>query len=480
MTPDLISVSVADFLWKAGIKKAGALSAATRSDDGKTFTGSGVKPGSSVVVLVNAASVATVTADASGNWTYTFTTAPAAGSVVGWDGTTTAPTLTVPQAATPPVSSLLDLHSRIVYFGDSITANRGFSGFADWCQFFSRGRYFGKAIGSNGLGPTGWNQGVVGNTTDQLIARIQNVLDEAPKVVFLLIGTNDIGASGRDATYITTRLRTIINTLIAAGIKVVVGTIIPRIAAGWGSTQNATKDAVNAWIKAQTDITVADTAAAITNAATQLMADGTHPNGLGAQPMGRVAATAISSLISTNDILYTLPTAPAENLFANPFFTGGTTTATSWTFFQGSNGLTKAASKTTLDGYDAQKIVWSGTSNAAVADNINQNVTPAGGIAGDLYEAWVEVQVNRFTGFRGLALAAGTNTSGFTAMSITAVDTVDQTAPFRGVLRAPPSALATNGGTLASRLSFVPANGVVCDAEVLILRSGFRRVPNGQ
>jgi lysophospholipase L1-like esterase len=378
--------------------------------------------------------------------------------------------------------ALLPLSSRIVYIADSITANRGFPGYADWSQFFTRGRFYGRPVGSNGLGPTGWNQGVVGNTTDQVIARLQNVIDEQPSAVVLgPLGTNDIGANSRDAAYITTRKRTIIDTLKAGmpGVKIFMCTMIPRIAAGW--TGDAVKAQVIAWEIAQTDVTVVRTDLAITDPATQLQADGTHPNGLGAQPMGTVLAAALNAAAVSDSILYARPTAPAENLFLNPFFVGGSTVATSWTFFQAANGLTKTPSKVIFEGNEAQKIVWSGTASANVADNLNQNITPPGGLAGDLFECWVEVLVNRYTGFRGIGLGAGNNTLAYSAMSVTSQDTVDQSpVPFRGVLRAPPSPLLANGGTLNPRLTFIPANGAVCDAEVLVLSSGYRKVPTGQ
>jgi lysophospholipase L1-like esterase len=377
-----------------------------------------------------------------------------------------------------PGPTLLPLHSRIVYFGDSITANRGFPGYADWTQYLTRGRFFGRAIGSNGLGPTGWNQGVVGNITDQLLARISNVIAEAPKVVVVKVGTNDIGANGRTVGQITPNLRSIYDQLIAAGAKVVACTVIPCVP--FTTQQEATRVALNAWIMSQTDVTVVDTASAITNPATQLQADGKHPNGPGAQLMAALVAPKVASLIVATDILYAPPTAPAENLYLNPFFAGGTTTAPSWTFFQSANGLTRTSSKTTLDGNDAQKIVMQGTATANTADNLSQNITPAGGLAGDMFEAWMEVLVNKCTGISGMALAAGTNTSGFTAMSISAQDATTLTVPFRGVLRAPPSALAANGGTLNPRLSFIPANGAVVDAEFVITRAGYRKVPASQ
>jgi lysophospholipase L1-like esterase len=384
----------------------------------------------------------------------------------------------------PTIPTLLPLNSRIVYFGDSITANRGFPGYADWSQFTSRGKFYGKAVGSNGLGPTGWNQGVVGNTTAMLITRIQNVIDEAPKLVVLLVGTNDIGAGGLSASTITTNLRTIINALKAAGIKVLVITILPRIAAGWGQTQNDTKTAVNNWIKAQTDIDWLDSELYVTNPATQLQADGTHPNGAGAQPLGIAVGNKIMTYAAATDILYDpLAAAPSENLYLNPFFTGSTTiasgqVATSWSYFPAANGLTRVNSKTTLDGSAAQKLVLSGTATANVADNFSQNITPPGGLAGELYEAWMEVQFNRITGIAGFALSAGTNTQGSVAMSITSQDTSGGlTVPFTGVLRAPPSVLATNGATFSSRMSLIPINGAVVDAEMIITRAGYRKVP---
>ncbi|MEH2517472.1 lysophospholipase L1-like esterase [Bradyrhizobium sp. AZCC 1610] len=75
------------------------LSAATVSADGKTYTGRGVKPGSTVTVFANGSVAGTATADGSGNWSYTFATAPNAGSVIGWDGTLSAPTTTAPAIA---------------------------------------------------------------------------------------------------------------------------------------------------------------------------------------------------------------------------------------------------------------------------------------------------------------------------------------------------------------------------------------------
>ncbi|MCA1379403.1 hypothetical protein I6F34_01020 [Bradyrhizobium sp. BRP05] len=83
------------------------LSAAAPSANGKIYTGSGVKPLSTVTVFANGSQVGTATADASGNWSYTFATAPAAGTVIGWDGTISAPTVLAPSI--PPTLGNLTL-----------------------------------------------------------------------------------------------------------------------------------------------------------------------------------------------------------------------------------------------------------------------------------------------------------------------------------------------------------------------------------
>lgn len=376
--------------------------------------------------------------------------------------------------------SLLSLDSRIVFLGDSITAARGFAGFTDWALYKARGRYYTKLTGSNGTGPTGWNQGVVGNTSAQGIARLSNVSAETPKVVVILFGCNDITNSGGTYASITANLRTIIDAVKAMGAQCVLCTIIPGSASVYMAAMETIRLNVNDWIRAQTDVTVCDTSALITDVSTQLMVDGKHPNGTGAQLMGYATGGVgdkIASLISASDILYTTGSIPAENLYTNPLFTGGTTSATGWTFFSNSNGLTKAASKTTLDGYEAQRYVASGTASANSADNFNQNVTVTGGVIGDSVEAWVEVLVTKAVGISGISISAGTNATANSMMSISAQDSATRSVPFRGVMRAPASVLTSNGQVMNSRISILPANGAVVDADITFLRAGYRKVP---
>lgn len=374
----------------------------------------------------------------------------------------------------------LSLSARGVFIGDSITAARGFAGYTDWALLEMDGRFYPKTVGSNGTGPTGWNQGVSGNTCDQVIARLSNVTAEAPRFVLFACGTNDIGTGAQTSTQICADYDTIIAHGRSIGARVFAMTVIPRSSAGWLAAQETARGEVNTCLKAKLPGAVFDADTVITNTATQLLADGTHPNGVGAQLLGTGIATMLLNSFTTESLLPTsAPSAPA-NLFANPFFSGGTTVATSWTFFQGVNGLTKAASKTTVDGFTAQRYVASGTASANVADNFNQNVTVTGGLTGDLVEAWVEVVVTTATGISGISISAGTNGTNTTHMSITAQDLSALTVPFRGVLRAPPSTLASDAPVLNPRLSIIPSNGAVVNADITFLRANYRIVPSGQ
>jgi len=378
-------------------------------------------------------------------------------------------------------SFTIPAHARVVLIGDSITAARGFAGYGDWILFEADGKFYPKVVGSNGTGPTGWNQGVVGNTSAQVIARLSNVSAENPRAVGFGVGTNDIGTGAATAAQICANYDTIIASIVAAGAKPFAWTVIPRTSAGWSGAQEADRQSVRSCLLAKLPAAqVVDSDTVITDTVNQLMADGTHPNGTGAQLLGNALWAKMQPFFSSDSILPTSPPSSPANLYANPFFTGGATVATSWTFFQNTNGLTKAASKTTVDGYEAQRYVASGTATANVADNFNQTVTPPGGLAGDLYEAWVEVLVTKATGITGIAISAGTNNTNATHMSITSQDSGTLTVPFRGVMRAPPSVLASDGGNFNSRISFLPANGATVDADITLLRANYRKVPTGQ
>jgi len=87
------------------------------STDGKSFSGAGVKPGSTVTVLSNGTTAGTATADIYGNWIFTFGVAPAAGTVIGWEGVISSQNVQAP--ATPPALGTLALSGTSYIEGDA-------------------------------------------------------------------------------------------------------------------------------------------------------------------------------------------------------------------------------------------------------------------------------------------------------------------------------------------------------------------------
>lgn len=90
---------------------------------------------------------------------------------------------------------ILNTHAQkncIVLFGDSLT------------DFFPVQEFFPN--------PTIYNRGIASDTTKNLLARLDNVIDIEPSKLFLLIGTNDLGKGSKPAEIIA-RIELIINKI---------------------------------------------------------------------------------------------------------------------------------------------------------------------------------------------------------------------------------------------------------------------------
>ncbi len=98
----------------------------------------------------------------------------------------------------------------IVFLGDSITAN------AQWNELFT--------------GITVKNRGVAGDTTVNVLARLDQVIQGQPQKVFLLVGTNDLthGPADRKASY--QNYLTIVNRIIneSPNTQLVLQSLMPR------------------------------------------------------------------------------------------------------------------------------------------------------------------------------------------------------------------------------------------------------------
>lgn len=301
----------------------------------------------------------------------------------------------------------LPYQSRIVFAGDSLTS-QGFTGtvggeqetwvargYAPWAQIHSKHRAF---AGSK------CNKGVAGNTSTQLLARFTDVLSDSPKILSLLIGTNDLSTGS--ATTIS-NIASMLSQCRAIGCKVVLIKILPRYGTAYPSVMTAGQksdwEAVNAWIATQaaSDVVVVDAESTLGNMdadhtifydANQNLSystDGLHLTPLGSYKLGQLVATAINQLVESGE--YRPSSAPAVP--DNGFFTGTTgvanngatgTVANNWTVSAAvavSGGATIVASKATpASGLgSAQRIDASGTYTGSsriirASDGVNFNM----------------------------------------------------------------------------------------------------------
>jgi len=138
----------------------------------------------------------------------------------------------------------------------------------------------------------GHNAGVNGDTTAQMLARLQtDVLDKAPDIVFVHGGTNDLANAVNTAAGVFANLEEIYDAILATGAIVVAIPIFPRNSSSdWpNANQRKAHLDVNNRIKQKCRNTKGmifmDIASPITNTSGELVAaatgDGLHPNTYG-------------------------------------------------------------------------------------------------------------------------------------------------------------------------------------------------------
>jgi lysophospholipase L1-like esterase len=87
------------------------------------------------------------------------------------------------------------------------------------------------------------NRGISGDTSSGVLDRLQEVIERRPKVVFVMVGTNDI-SRGVPPHVLQRNLREIVTRLREASITVVAQSILFRV--GWQQASNDTIAAANA------------------------------------------------------------------------------------------------------------------------------------------------------------------------------------------------------------------------------------------
>jgi lysophospholipase L1-like esterase len=266
---------------------------ATVYPEGTALTAATTSGTGSVATTATAAAAATVTGK---------TPAQVAADIAftGTYGPTAAPMLAA-FALTGRRDAML---SPMVIAGDSISST-AYAGMA-----------LGAALGGWPLGQnldatTPWNTGVAGNTSTQLLARFDtDVIAKAPKVVHILIGTNDAGNSFTIATS-AANIRAMVAKCRAVGARVILGTI-PPTASTSPTDRKARVIALNQWIcryAIQQRLELADYYRALVDPATGAYlsgydsGDGVHPTAAGIGVMGAELAASLSRIPSASVLL---------------------------------------------------------------------------------------------------------------------------------------------------------------------------------
>jgi len=217
--------------------------------------------------------------------------------------------------------------SRAVAIGDSITAMGSTAALLN-------ANYFNLAcLLAGGRLRAARNSGVAGNTTAQMLARIQSdVIAFAPNICLILGGTNDV-PTGTAAPI--ANIKSMVTQLAAAGITPVLCTIPPR-----NDGFHAAITALNGWIAAyalQQGVPLLDFYTALVDPVTGnykagLNADNVHPSIAGIKAMANLVVARLAPnapiqppyLVAAADDGATLV---GNSLFLNP----GSGTPTNWT-----------------------------------------------------------------------------------------------------------------------------------------------------
>lgn len=323
----------------------------------------------------------------------------------------------------------------VALLGNSITRNNNWDGSASTTKFSSQLGYWTHAAvltKKRFICPPSNNFGVFGETTAQILARVNQVIAVAPDICVVEGGTNDL-SSDIDAATIVGNLVSIWTALTKAGISVVATTILPRSFNMTASRSRTLLQANNLIRRAAASMrnvylwdsfqNLANQSGLLAECNSALYADDLHPNRTGAYWMGYDLAQVLNSIfpqsvpcqyqcISGGD-LYDATYAPNGNKLTNAMLagTGGTnvgayatgSVATGYSVYRGSGTtITCVSSKgtaTTVSGqsYATQILTVSSPGGGAATEEIAffQNATCA---VGDNVVAGADISVASISG----------------------------------------------------------------------------------
>lgn len=185
---------------------------------------------------------------------------------------------------------------KIGYGGDSITNGSN----ATNASIYSFRAYIRKLLGYR-VASNSFNGGVPGERSDQLLARMDNIISQGVQVLSIMIGTNDAAQLVPLSTY-QANIKAIKAKADRAGLPIIFCLVPPRGASAAANIKQLVTS-YNIWLRfwcTQNGIPLADTFTALVDKTTGDMsaaydADGVHPNNAGHLEL----AKAISSVLDT-------------------------------------------------------------------------------------------------------------------------------------------------------------------------------------
>lgn len=340
----------------------------------------------------------------------------------------------------------------VVFLGDSITEQNG--GIAATPSLMHSG-FFVHGVAKSGWEVTPVNKGVAGQTTAQMLARLNaDVIDLAPRYCHILGGTNDVGLGVSTATTIA-NIDSMISQLQAAGISVAIGTVIPR---GSPTTDQLNAIAtINAHIRALS-VPVIDYHAALDDGAglpvAGTLSDGVHPNRLGASRMGHRLAQWLSTLRTLTYPLITDAGVSATQLLDYGRFQAGATGTlpTGWSQIVTGTATYGREARTDAAGGNWLTVQLDAGEALGLTSNVNVGTSV---LVGDTVAAEVEYTVTPIgstnTHAVGLVLQFWNGSSFFSNISCLRYDgsqPYEIDTPHSGVLRTP-NVVVPSGTTIA-------------------------------
>lgn len=381
-----------------------------------------------------------------------------------------------PNIVTGGASGGIVLNSPVatVWAGDSITQGTGVFSIADWTNFFLNGR----------LVPVlGYNQGVSGNRSDQLLARFGTVLGVVSgypglKIVSILIGTNDIVVGGFSSSTTIANIQALIDQAKAVADLVVVRTILNRSDGSYTANPAfaVTRGEINNWIRAISDpkVLVIDYDLSSFDP-TVHTGDGLHPNNYGVVVIARYTAQAMAGRIAAFNVLAdkTGNLMPTNGDLSG---TGGgqqSSTGVVATGYQVRNfvsGITAVNSKGTLDGATSQVMELNGTASANGSIQFRCTI-PYVGTTGESFEYMSRIRVTGTSNMSNLhATSMGSITFGNGAVAIPLNQDLD------GVLRMGRGTLGADITQNIIDLNFSVPAGAVSNLRIEVSEPIWRKV----